>query len=102
MRAYPSPGARVLTVLFHGAINRTDREYPSFLRHIPGLSEHSHQVSIADPGLLASDQTTNGWFIGARSTPLQDLLPEFIDNLCNSGQARSNVVESMRQPGAIT
>lgn len=81
VQAFPSPGARTLTVLFHGAINRTLREYPAFLRPIRGLSESSHQISIADVGLLASDQTTNGWFIGTRSTPLQDLLPPFIENL---------------------
>lgn len=81
VQAHPSPGARTLIVLFHGAINRAKRDYPAFLRPIPGVEAHAHQISIADAGLLASDQITNGWFIGTRATPLQELLPPFLRGL---------------------
>lgn len=81
VRAKIAPGAKTLTVLFHGAINRQTREYPAFLGYLAGVHPHSHQISIADPTLLLSEEITNGWFTGSRGTPLQRLLPRFFTQI---------------------
>lgn len=77
----PSPGAKVLTVLFHGAIDRSARSFPSFLWFIDGIEAHSHQISVADPTLTLSDEISNAWFAGSPGTPLQTLLPKFFSKM---------------------
>jgi len=78
---WPSPGAKALIVLFHGAINRDNRTYPEFLEYRAGVHRHAHQIAIADPSLALSEKLSNGWFAGATGTQLQKLLPPFLARL---------------------
>lgn len=81
VRAWPSPGAKSLVILFHGAVNRQTREYPQFLAYRPGIHPHAHQIAIADPSLALSDRMSTGWFAGSHGTPLQRLIPPFLSAL---------------------
>lgn len=36
---------------------------------------------MADPSLALSEELTNGWFAGSRENPLQELLPDFFNQL---------------------
>lgn len=74
-------GAKTLTVLFHGAVDREKRKYPAFQWYLPGLNSFSHQISLADPTLAISEEISNGWFIGSPGTPLQKILPDFFRNI---------------------
>lgn len=81
IKAKPAPGAKALIVLFHGAMNRDVRTYPSYLNYRSRIYPHAHQISIADTSLSLDESLTNGWFAGSTDTPLQELLPKFLREL---------------------
>lgn len=84
MRARPAHGANALILLFHGAVNRAVRPFPSFLGYRRGVYPHAHQVALADPVVALSERLTTGWFAGSESTPLQQLLPPVLGQLVES------------------
>lgn len=83
IRAWPSPGARALVVLFHGNVDRQKRPYPSHLGFRKGLHQSAHQISLSDPSLVLGDEVSVGWFAGSEGTPLQQLLPPFFELLAS-------------------
>ncbi len=84
IKAKPAPRANALIVLFHGAMNRDVRTYPSYLNYRSRIYPHAHQISIADTSLSLNENLTNGWFAGSTDTPLQELLPNFLRELARA------------------
>jgi len=80
-RAAPQAGSSSLVVIFNGAVNRAEREYPSFGPYVRGLGQHAHQVAFADPTLALSDTISIAWFAGSHKLPLQDAIVSLIENL---------------------
>lgn len=64
-----------IIILFHGAINRTTRKIPKFQPFIANTGG-AHQISVADPILGLSDSLATAWYAGARTLPLQQVLPK--------------------------
>lgn len=82
-RVAATPGADTLLILFHGAVDRSKREYPPFLGERRALAPHAHQICLADTSLHEAPDITNGWFIGSKETPLQEILPPLFNDLKN-------------------
>lgn len=84
IRAWPSKGAKALVVFFHGNVDRQTRIYPPHLAFRRGLHHQAHQISLSDPSLALSDELSIGWFAGSEGTPLQMLLPPFLELLSSN------------------
>lgn len=70
-----------LIVIFHGAVDQTARKMPFFQSHLEGL-QGAHQISIADPTLAKNVKLKTSWYLGADDIPLQKILPQFFQDLC--------------------
>lgn len=80
-RAVPRVGSDSLVVVFHGAVNRKSRSYPSFGRFYGGIAKRAHQLAFADPTLALRESLSIAWFAGSRKMPLQDVLVPTLDRL---------------------
>lgn len=80
-KAKPSPGSNTLVVVFHGAVNRQKRSYPSFAPYIRGVEQHAHQLAFADPTLLLSEELTISWYAGSYKLPLQNIIVSLVEDL---------------------
>lgn len=84
LKVHPSRNrnARVLVVLFHGALGRSrGAAVPSFLNARRSIVGGAHQISIADPGVETTNRVGVGWFAGSEANPSQRLLPHFFEFL---------------------
>ena len=66
-----------MIVIFHGAIDQSQRKMPHFQSLLPEL-KNCHQISIADPTLALDPSIKSGWYLGGESMPLQMELPNLL------------------------
>ncbi|MFF1832067.1 hypothetical protein [Paenarthrobacter sp. NPDC058040] len=78
---YLPTGSKTTVVSFHAAIAGQDAVLPMFSGFKVTQDHSPNQIFISDPGLLASDDLTIGWFSGTDSLPLQTLLPKVLAKL---------------------
>lgn len=81
VRASPSPGAKAVVFLFHGAVDQYKREIPAFFAYREGIQKHAHQVALFDPSLTLAKDLKNAWYVGSATMPLQKLLPPFFERI---------------------
>ncbi|MFI2565663.1 hypothetical protein [Paenarthrobacter sp. NPDC018779] len=78
---YLPTGSETTVVSFHAAIASHDATLPMFSGFKVTQDHSPNQIFVSDPGLLASDELTIGWFSGTQELPLQSLLPKVLGKL---------------------
>lgn len=71
--------AKVLAVLFHGAVDKSKRPIPTFQPFFNEISGSAHQISISDPSMLRDGDHTICWYIGDDQFNTQKVVKEIID-----------------------
>lgn len=73
-----SPGAKSLIVLFHGAVDITERRVPVFVPFGRQLPQAAHCLSIADPLVGAHTGLRIGWYAGRQGFDVQKYITELV------------------------
>ena len=91
-------GAKVLVVLFHGAVDK-DRRTPPVYQSCPPVPFPCHQLSISDPSIEREGTQSVCWYVGHEGFNLQEELPPFLKSLKASLEVERVVFVGMSAGG---
>lgn len=74
---------KTLIITFHGAVDRSTREVPSFVGYSPAL-DGAHQLAISDPSMLVDGEFSLSWYAGDKGFATQDVLKSFFQAVCEA------------------
>ncbi|MGJ3189217.1 hypothetical protein [Paenarthrobacter sp. FR1] len=81
---YLPTGSATTVVSFHAAITGQGANLPMFSGFKVTQDWMPNQIFVSDPGLLASDDLTIGWFSATKELPLQVELPKVLSKLIDA------------------
>ncbi|MBC7157260.1 MAG: hypothetical protein H5U20_07065 [Rhodobacteraceae bacterium] len=86
--SYRKGTSDALIVLFHGVIRRDIRRFPCYEAFLPVTA---HQISIADPALLANEEIVSSWYLGLEGTDQPALISELVQGLAQHLGSRKTI-----------